>query len=120
MAGALKTRAERERSGRMVLMAIATGVCAVLAPLGLVGALFSPLVFDERGNLLNPLAWLGFLLMISFWIVCIVAPFVAWVLFMVVKAMNRLKKPAPPAAPAAPPREQILLEEIRDLLAKRA
>ncbi len=45
---------------------------------------------------------------------------VAWVLFMVVKAMNRLKKPAPPAAPAAPPREQILLEEIRDLLAKRA
>lgn len=81
MAGALKTRAERERSGRMVLMAIATGVCAVLAPLGLVGALFSPLVFDERGNLLNPLAWLGFLLMISFWIVCIVAPFVAWVLF---------------------------------------
>lgn len=81
MAGALKTRAERERSGRMVLMAIATGVCAVLAPLGLVGALFSPLVFDERGNLLNPLAWLGFLLMVSFWIVCIVAPFVAWVLF---------------------------------------
>lgn len=45
---------------------------------------------------------------------------VAWVLFMVVKAMNRLKKPAPPAAPAAPPREQVLLEEIRDLLAKRA
>jgi large conductance mechanosensitive channel len=38
---------------------------------------------------------------------------------MVVKAMNRMKKPAPPPAPAAPPREQVLLEEIRDLLAKR-
>jgi hypothetical protein len=30
-----------------------------------------------------------------------------------------MKKPAPPAAPAAPPREQVLLEEIRDLLAKQ-
>jgi large conductance mechanosensitive channel len=46
---------------------------------------------------------------------------VAWVLFMVVKAMNRLKR-QPPPAPAAPPpptKEEILLTEIRDLLAKR-
>jgi large conductance mechanosensitive channel len=47
---------------------------------------------------------------------------VAWVLFLVVKAMNRLmKKPAPPpAAPAPPPREEVLLEEIRDILAKKS
>jgi large conductance mechanosensitive channel len=46
---------------------------------------------------------------------------VAWVLFMVVKAMNRfMKKPAPPPAPAPPPREQVLLEEIRDILAKKS
>jgi large conductance mechanosensitive channel len=44
---------------------------------------------------------------------------VAWVLFIVVKAMNRLKKPAAPAAPPAPTREETLLAEIRDLLAKR-
>ncbi|MDQ0463800.1 hypothetical protein QO010_001571 [Caulobacter ginsengisoli] len=86
MAGALKTRGERargspERGGQMVLLVIATGLCAILAPIGAVGALFSPLVFDERGNLLNPLAWLGFLLMVSFWIVCIIAPFIAWVLW---------------------------------------
>jgi large conductance mechanosensitive channel len=43
---------------------------------------------------------------------------VAWVLFMVVKAMNRLKR-QPPASPAERPREEVLLEEIRDLLAKR-
>ena len=47
---------------------------------------------------------------------------VAWVLFIVVKAMNRMKaKPAPaaPAAPPAPPREEVLLTEIRDLLKTR-
>jgi large conductance mechanosensitive channel len=45
---------------------------------------------------------------------------VAWILFLVVKAINRMKKPAPPPAAPAVPREQVLLEEIRDLLAKRA
>jgi large conductance mechanosensitive channel len=44
---------------------------------------------------------------------------VAFVLFMVVKAMNRLKRKeeAKPAAVAEVPAEQKLLEEIRDLLA---
>ena len=43
---------------------------------------------------------------------------VAWVLFFLVKGMNRLKRQAEekPAEPAAPPREEALLEEIRDLL----
>ena len=46
---------------------------------------------------------------------------VAWVLFMVVKAMNRLKRqPQPaPAVPPAPTREEVLLAEIRDLLARK-
>ncbi len=43
---------------------------------------------------------------------------VAWVLFMVVKAMNRLKRKAPPPV-AETPRQELLLENIRDLLAKR-
>jgi large conductance mechanosensitive channel len=47
---------------------------------------------------------------------------IALVLFLVIKGVNRLKRPAPvaPAAPAPPPRSELLLEEIRDLLAKRA
>ena len=46
---------------------------------------------------------------------------IAFVLFLIVQAMNRMKKKeeAAPAAPAAPPRGEVLLEQIRDLLAKR-
>jgi large conductance mechanosensitive channel len=45
---------------------------------------------------------------------------VALVLFMVIRGINKLKKePPPPAAPIAPPRQEVLLQEIRDLLAKK-
>ena len=46
---------------------------------------------------------------------------IALVLFIAIKGINRLKKPAPaaPAPPATPPKSEVLLEEIRDLLAKR-
>ncbi len=45
---------------------------------------------------------------------------VAFALFVVIKAMNTLKKKeaAAPAAPAAPPADVVLLTEIRDLLKK--
>ena len=41
----------------------------------------------------------------------------AWVLFMIIKGMNKAKK-AEEEAPAAPPANEVLLAEIRDLLAK--
>ena len=46
---------------------------------------------------------------------------VALVLFMVIRGINQLKKPEPvaPPAPIAPPRQEVLLTEIRDLLAKK-
>jgi large conductance mechanosensitive channel len=46
---------------------------------------------------------------------------VALALFLLIKGINALKRPPPPAppAPAAPSREELLLTEIRDLLAKR-
>jgi len=42
----------------------------------------------------------------------------AFIIFMMVKQINRLKKAAPPAAPPAPPEELVLLRDIRDALRK--
>jgi len=45
---------------------------------------------------------------------------IALCIFIVVKGINRLKRPAPSAAAPAPPtKTEALLQEIRDLLAKR-
>jgi large conductance mechanosensitive channel len=44
---------------------------------------------------------------------------IAFVIFIAVKGINKLKKPPPPAADAPPPRQEVLLEEIRDALLKR-
>lgn len=47
---------------------------------------------------------------------------IAWVLFLVVKGMNRLlrEEQAAPPPPAPPTKEEALLTEIRDLLKARA
>jgi len=59
------------------------------------------------------LAWGNFVtLVINFLII-------AWVLFLAIKAINRLKEAPPPPAPAAPSPEVQLLTEIRDLLKSR-
>jgi large conductance mechanosensitive channel len=41
---------------------------------------------------------------------------IAFVIFLAVRGINRLKKPA---EPAVPPRTEVLLQEIRDLLRKQ-
>lgn len=43
----------------------------------------------------------------------------AFAIFLLVKAVNTMKKPAPAAAPPPPPPTEVLLKEIRDLLAKK-
>lgn len=42
----------------------------------------------------------------------------AFIVFIIVKQLNRLKKEAPPAPPAATPEDVVLLREIRDSLKK--
>jgi large conductance mechanosensitive channel len=46
---------------------------------------------------------------------------IALVLFLAIKGINKLKKPVPVVAPPAaePPKTEVLLEQIRDLLARR-
>jgi large conductance mechanosensitive channel len=46
---------------------------------------------------------------------------IAWVLFMVIRGLNKLIKSEAekPAKPAEAPRQEVLLQEIRDILAKR-
>jgi large conductance mechanosensitive channel len=46
---------------------------------------------------------------------------VAWVVFLIVKAVNAMRRAPPPAdaAPPAPPPQEVLLTEIRDLLKVR-
>jgi large conductance mechanosensitive channel len=43
----------------------------------------------------------------------------AFILLQLVKMSNRMKKAEPAPAPAAPPAQEVLLGQIRDLLAKR-
>ncbi len=58
------------------------------------------------------LAWGNFIT------ICINFLIIAWVMFLAVKGMNRLRL-REEAKPAPPPRQEVLLEEIRDLLAKK-
>jgi large conductance mechanosensitive channel len=44
---------------------------------------------------------------------------IAIVIFIAVKGINKLKKPPAPVVDAPPPRQEVLLEQIRDALTKR-
>ena len=44
---------------------------------------------------------------------------IAACIFLIVKALNSMKKPAPAAAPAPPPASEVYLKEIRDALVKK-
>lgn len=92
----------------------------VMPPLGLMlgGVDFSQLAVELKAAVGDKppvvLRWGKFLQM------CLDFTIVAFAVFMMVRAMNKLKKPPPPVAPPGPTKDQELLTEIRDLLAKRA
>ena len=44
---------------------------------------------------------------------------IAFVIFMAIRGLNKLKNPPVAAVPPPPPKQEVLLEEIRNLLAKR-
>ncbi|HJY18207.1 MAG TPA: large conductance mechanosensitive channel protein MscL [Xanthobacteraceae bacterium] len=60
------------------------------------------------------LAWGNFVTLVINFVI------IAWVLFLAIKGINRLKAPEPVAAPAPGPSKEVqLLTEIRDLLKSR-
>ena len=80
--------------------------------------ILSPAVLDEPGAVVKP----ENAIMYGAWIDTIInLVIVGFVLFMIVKAYNKTKKKKEeaPAAPPAPSKEEVLLTEIRDLLAKK-
>ncbi len=90
----------------------------IMPPLGfLIGGvnfadLAAPLGTDPAGK--EVILKYGNFLQITFQFVI-----VAFVLFMLIRSLNKLKKPDPAAPPPPPPAQEVLLREIRDLLAKK-
>ena len=75
-------------------------------------------VKDDAGNVITEgvsevaLKWGSFVTAVIDFII------VAFVMFLIVKAINSMKKKKEEAAPAAPPEDIVLLREIRDSLKK--
>jgi len=77
----------------------------------------TPAVLDAAGEVTKPAAIMEIGLFISALISFLI---VAFVMFMLIKGMNKLKKAEAAAPPPPPPRQEVLLEEIRNLLAKQS
>ena len=94
----------------------------------IVASLVSDIVMPLAGTLLGGLDFSGLALQVreakiqygKFLQSCLDFVIIAWVIFLAVKLVNRLKREEPAAAAPTPPRQEQLLEEIRDLLKRQA
>ena len=94
----------------------------------IVSSLVEDVIMPLVGTLIGGMNFAGLILKIGeatlkygkFLQSCVDFIIIAWAIFIAVKLINRLKReePAAPAAPPVPPRQEVLLEEIRDLLKK--
>ncbi|NNE57033.1 MAG: large-conductance mechanosensitive channel protein MscL [Hellea sp.] len=75
----------------------------------------SEATYNADGTVLAPETAVSYGLFINALISFVI---VAFVMFMIIKGMNKAQK-AEEEAPAAPPANEVLLAEIRDLLAKK-
>ena len=122
----------REFAVKGNVMDLAVGVIIGAAFGKIVGSLVEDVVMPVIGTLMGGLDFSGLAIKIGsatlkygkFLQTCLDFLIIAWAIFLIVKLINRLKreeeKPAAPASqPASPPRQELLLEEIRDLLKSR-
>ena len=110
------------------VMDLAVGVIIGAAFGKIVSSLVEDVVMPLIGTLMGGLDFSGLALKVGtatlkygkFLQTCLDFLIIAWAVFLMVKAVNRLRReePAAPAAPPAPPKQEVLLEEIRDLLRK--
>ncbi|HEU4353754.1 MAG TPA: large-conductance mechanosensitive channel protein MscL [Burkholderiales bacterium] len=105
---------------------LAVGVIIGAAFGKIVASLVGDIVMPLVGTLIGGLDFTGLQVQIGqakiqygkFIQTCVDFIIIAWAIFLAVKVINRLKRKEE-AAPAAPPRQEVLLEEIRDLLKQR-
>ena len=105
---------------------LAVGVIIGAAFGKIVASLVGDIVMPLLGTLLGGLDFTGLAVQIGqakiqygkFIQTCLDFIITAWAIFLAVKVINRLKRKEE-AAPTAPPRQEVLLEEIRDLLKQR-
>jgi large conductance mechanosensitive channel len=118
----------REFAVKGNVMDLAVGVIIGAAFGKIVGSLVEDVVMPVIGTLMGGLDFSGLAVKIGsatlkygkFLQTCLDFLIIAWAIFLIVKLINRLKREeAKPEAPKAPPRQEVLLEEIRDLLKKK-
>jgi large conductance mechanosensitive channel len=113
----------REFAVKGNVMDLAVGVIIGAAFGKIVSSFVEDLVMPLIGTLLGGLDFSGLAIKVGtatikygkFLQTCLDFLIIAWVVFLMVKAVNRLRQAEPPA-PAAPPKQEVLLAEIRDLL----
>jgi large conductance mechanosensitive channel len=118
----------REFAVKGNVMDLAVGVIIGAALGKIVSSLVEDMVMPLVGTLLGGLNFSGLALSIGsatlkygkFLQTCVDFLIIAWAIFLMVKLINRLKreeeKPAENPLAPPPPRQEVLLEEIRDLL----
>jgi large conductance mechanosensitive channel len=112
--------------GNVVDLAVAVIIGAAFGKI--VASFVSDIVMPLVGTLLGGLDFSGLMFEIGsakiqygkFLQTCVDFVIIAWSIFVAVKVINRLRKKDEDKPPAAtPPRQEQLLEEIRDLLRQR-
>jgi large conductance mechanosensitive channel len=118
----------REFAVKGNVMDLAVGVIIGAAFGKIVASLVEDVVMPVVGSLMGGLDFSGLAVKIGsatlkygkFLQTCVDFLIIAWAIFLIVKLINRLKREdEKPAEPKAPPRQEVLLEEIRDLLKKK-
>ncbi len=105
-----------------IVTALVDGI--IMPPIGLLlggmdfkdlAVILKPAVVDAAGKVTTPAVALQYGMFLQTVVDFVI---IAFVIFMVIKAMNRLtrKQEGAPPAPAAPPEDVLLLREIRDSL----